>query len=160
MKDLRKKKLLIYPSFQLRLVIFNALVMAGAFSIMAFEIRLALSDLRAMGVSVSLQPGHPYFKFVDFHSQRLYWAVGISFILSSVVSSLITLRLSHRLAGPIARLRSFFISLSENGLKSGEPESLKFRKNDFFGDLPPVINSAIQNLNKTEKAGDDRKKSA
>ena len=59
-----------------------------------------------------------------------------------LLSTVCFLFLSHRLAGPVVRLKGYFA-----GIANGQPvKPVNFRKGDFFSDLPPQINGALQRL--------------
>ena len=70
-------------------------------------------------------------------------ALGVGLVLSY----LLTLILSNRLAGPIVRLREHFRKISEGG----NLEPVYFRQKDFFNDLPPLINDALKKVSRGEK---------
>ena len=53
-----------------------------------------------------------------------------------------TVALTHRMAGPIVRLRSHIRSIAEGE----EVAPLKFRDGDFFRDLPPLFNEMIERV--------------
>jgi len=60
-----------------------------------------------------------------------------------IFSALVMLVVSNRLAGPIVRLRRYFGDIA---IKTDNVPPLSFRKGDFFGDLPEVVNRAVQAL--------------
>ena len=60
-----------------------------------------------------------------------------------VFSTLFTLYLSHRMAGPMVKLRAYFRAMREG--TDPLPE-LTFRDYDFLSDIPPLINDAIAAL--------------
>jgi hypothetical protein len=63
-------------------------------------------------------------------------------VLSTAV---LTLLISHRMAGPINRLNGFFAHI----VKTGEfPPEIRFRNGDFFQELPPKINEAFLAIKK------------
>ncbi len=61
-----------------------------------------------------------------------------------------TISLTHRMAGPIVRLRSHVRSLAAGE----EVPPLKFRDGDFFTDLPPLFNEMVETLKDHGDAGD------
>jgi len=69
----------------------------------------------------------------------------IAAFIAVLTMGITALLLSHKMAGPMIKLRNFF-----NGIaKSGDfPETLSFRNGDFFQDLPPTINQAFTSLKK------------
>ena len=50
--------------------------------------------------------------------------------------------ISHRLAGPLVRLRRFFQVIAD----TGQVTNLSFRKGDYLSDLPPLVNKALGRL--------------
>jgi hypothetical protein len=56
-----------------------------------------------------------------------------------------TLILTHKMAGPLMRLKGFFGDVAKT---SEFPEALRFRDGDYFQDLPPAINGAFGALKK------------
>ena len=62
-----------------------------------------------------------------------------------VTTATFTLLLSHKMAGPMVRLKSFFAQVTKTG---DFPETLRFREGDFFQELPPAINQAFTILKK------------
>lgn len=121
---------------------FNTLVMSCAFITVAIQMSQSFDLLREMGREARLPESHAYFKFISMQAELLYQHLAIALIVAFFVSTVVTLFLSHRLAGPIVRLKGHFIRIAE----SGKAERIQFRKNDFFLDLPPIVNSALERL--------------
>ncbi|MBI2522656.1 MAG: hypothetical protein HYV97_19705 [Bdellovibrio sp.] len=140
---IRRKHFLIYPRFQLTLIIVNIVIMAGAFGVVALQTARMFGQLRQMGQDASLGKDHVYYQFLEMQSGVFQSHLFIALAVALVVSLSLTLLLSHRLAGPIVRLRSYFDDIALKGRPSGP---LQFRSRDYFSDLPPVINQAINRL--------------
>ena len=141
----KRKKILVYPRLQILLVIVNAALAVCAFGFSMYEAFVTLSRFRKMGEIIHLDADHPYFQLIDFQAHSLYVNLIFAFFVSLIVSALVTLMISHRLSGPIVRLKSYFRRISET---QRVEEALKFRKGDFFEDLPGVVNDALSALNK------------
>jgi hypothetical protein len=62
-----------------------------------------------------------------------------------VFSTLWILVLSNEIAGPITRLREYFTDLKNLKDEESVPE-LRFRKGDFFQDLPAIIEKSLNEL--------------
>lgn len=62
-----------------------------------------------------------------------------------------TVSLTHRMAGPIVRLRGHIRAISEGS----DVAPLKFRDGDFFTDLPPMFNEMMENVRGTDQDGID-----
>ncbi len=58
-----------------------------------------------------------------------------------------TIKLSHRFAGPIYRLRSTFKQLASGASIS----SIKFRENDFWADMADDFNTVLERLEASER---------
>lgn len=140
---------IVYPKFQIALIISNLVVITGLTAIIGFQSYRSFEYMRELGRNVNLDANHPFFQFVDVQANQLYGNLFISIFVGFVFSTLFTLIFSHKLAGPLVRLKSYFSQISE----TGKVEPLKFRKNDYFSDFPPVVNSALEEVSKsTSKA--------
>ncbi len=89
------------------------------------------------------------FQSIGEHAQNLWWTHG-PFLLVLVfllpVFVLDTIRLSHRFAGPIYRLRSTIRSIAEGG----SVPRLKFRDFDFWHGLAGDFNRMVDRLTNHE----------
>lgn len=143
-------QILIYPKFQLMLVAAQTGVLATGFALIALEARKSYSILRATGADVNLPAGHPYFDFVEMQASTVYSHLAWAFVVVFALSTIATLFLSHRLAGPIVRLTRYFEQIRD---ERAVPEyALKFRDGDFFEELPAVVNEAMAELKPESKA--------
>ena len=86
--------------------------------------------------------------FIEMLNQQLKTLLtymGGATLFAIVLTGVVNLLLSHKMAGPMIKLRNYFGDIE----KSGKIErDLQFRKNDFFIDLPPTINKALHALKK------------
>ena len=135
-----RKKILIYPQFQLLIVGVNAFLMIVGFILNSFEITRAISRFKELGKTIQLNPDHSFFKLIEVQSANLYSSLILSFLFMLGLSGFITLVLSHRLAGPIVRLKSYLKEIASTG---AVPAKLQFRKGDYFWDIPEVVNEAF-----------------
>ena len=142
MSKRKMTNIFIYPKFQFALLLAQIVVSIITLGVIYIKVVAVFQHLVEMGEKLNLPKDHAYYTFIQ-HSQNmmtmnLTWAVGFSLFLT-IVSSLY---LSHKVVGPIYRLRIYFKSLA-----AGEPASqLKFRKEDYFEDLPDLINEGIKKL--------------
>lgn len=143
-------RLWIYPTFQIRLLLLNATLMGAVFLMIGLLCYNSHENLRSQATASGMQPGDPYFQFLLLQYQKFIDYLIVALFLSVGFTSLVTLLLSHRLAGPILRLRSFFTKMIE---KDGAlpPEKIKFRDGDFFSELPEIINRALEKLVSKQK---------
>ncbi len=141
--QVNRLRLIIYPKFQLSLLLGNVLVTSGIFFFVYMSVKEAFTSLHDDGVRIGLEAGHPYFKFVEYQSETILKGIFFYFIIGVLISTLWMLLLSNKLSGPILRLRGYFAQIAE-GKKDYSP--ISFRKGDFFIDLPPVINKALERI--------------
>lgn len=135
-------KYLIYPRFQLTLIALNAglFVLAGVGVI--FQVERSFYYLGQLGPLTGLPPEHPFYAFTNHQQHQIRLALWSAFAIAFALSSFLTLLVSHKLAGPVVRMKGYFGQLGQPS--QGEPKKLSFRKGDFFNELPPIINSALQ----------------
>lgn len=138
-----RKHLLIYPKFQLLLVAINLMLSIGIFLVTLFQTSRSFAKFEEIGHAIKLTEDHPYFKLIQFQETNLYSHLILSFCFAVLIASFGTLVISHRLAGPLVRVKSYFKEISAEKKVKGP---LKFREGDFFSDLPPAINEALQSL--------------
>ena len=143
----KRKKLLIYPEFQLKIIIVNMLITISGFSFLGFQFYRVIHNLEKMGLDVNLPANHGYFRFVKYQSGVIFASLVTSLVVGVAVNCFCTLYLSHRLAGPIVRLKGYLKGLVHHDFSTKAPaERLKFRKDDYFSDLPPFLNEAVENI--------------
>jgi hypothetical protein len=136
------KRLLIYPSFQIKLLLANLAIMFLVATAVAFLVHQSFVNLIAQGVSAQLPAHNAYFVFMSYQEKLVmaYLAVGLG--IAGVLSSVAILLLSHRVAGPIVRMSGFLTDVAQG--RSAEIPELHFRKGDFFDDLPEKVNAALK----------------
>ncbi|MFW5888028.1 MAG: hypothetical protein ACOCUH_04450 [Bacteriovoracia bacterium] len=136
----RRKRVIVYPRFQLTLVILNLAVLVMSFLFVGIQLKRSFLHLEKLGQKADLEAEHIYYKFLSLQEntmlEYMLWAVLGSLILGTVI----TLILSHRLAGPMIRIRSYF----SNMLEAGKAHPFKFRKRDYFAELPDIIWTALK----------------
>jgi hypothetical protein len=139
----KRTNLLIYPKFQLPLIFWNILIFFGVTAVQLFVSHKAFTNFKELGETAGFNGNHPYFAFIKRYEAEFmqYALIGagvglICFIFANLV-------LSHKISGPICRLKTYFAGLEKNN-----KPSLSFRKKDFFAELPAVINSAIERISK------------
>ena len=111
--------------------------------------------LVASVVAFCLQVLSNPFRSLAEHTQQLWWTHG-PFLLVLVfllpVFVLDTIKLSHRFAGPIYRLRQTILEIADGN----PPPRLKFRDFDFWQGLAEDLNRMVEQLTgRSEKLADD-----
>jgi hypothetical protein len=136
------KNLLIYPQFQIPLIVFNLGALGLSLLVFWVTSQKVLGDLepaaKLSGVEIDF-----FRKYLQYHSRQLHIMFAVSGFITLLVSFVSTLVLSHKIAGPMVALRHYFRKVKD-GVQP--MPRLKFRDFDFLQDIPPLINEAIEAL--------------
>ncbi len=138
-KDRIFKNLLIYPQFQILLVIVNCLFIFLSFSLVYYGVYSGFDSLKQAGVKAKVSAAHPFFNYLDFQETYILQYLIIALILSLILTIIFSLLLSHKVVGPLKRLKNDL----EKSLR-GEDVKFEFRKGDFFKEIPLLINDLIE----------------
>lgn len=140
MKKQRKiKNFLIYPKFQLVLIGVNSLLMVLAFVFAYVGVSSGFDTLRQVGVDARVSSTHPFFNYIDLQQAFILKYLAIALTAALILTMIFSLVFSHRVVGPITKLRNDLKRVVE-----GEDVTFKFRKNDFFKELPELINKILK----------------
>jgi hypothetical protein len=139
-----RRKFLIMPSFQLTLILWNALITIAIFIIVLLQVNLSMREMKKMGDNAGFHPENPFFKFIDEIGTRFYSHVSIAFLVGLIVSTLMTIYISHKMAGPLYRMRTYFQKISDDG----QVKDISFRKGDYLSDFAVIINAALAKIKK------------
>ena len=131
--------LLIYPRFQISLLLLNLVNTLAQLLVVAFLFFQSMNKLSSMGKAAQLPEGHAYFQFLSLHETTILKYLLCAGIIGGIFSTIFNLILTHKISGPIIRLKSHLKEIAEGK----KVESLKFRKGDFFTDLPKLVNDAF-----------------
>lgn len=141
MSNRQRKKKFVDPQVQ------GALIRRLVYHWFAF---IAVSAVVAFFLQVLSNPFRP----MQTHLQQLWWTHG-PFLLVMVfmlpVFVVDTIKLSHRFAGPIYRLRQSIRTIAQGG----EHRPLKFRDFDFWQGLAQDFNIMVDRLSNKSSAADD-----
>ena len=139
-----RKVILINPAFQLKVVgYFIALAMFNV-AIFYASIHYFFWNLKNTALKVGLPPKHVFYLFVDEQSTimgLIFLAVAVFTIAFLFITGLY---ISHRIAGPLYRLKKHLDTCSSNK----KLDEVHFRKGDFF---PEVQNSFNQLVDKFDE---------
>ena len=141
---------LIYPQFQLRLMAFVISILLVSNLIFLAQIYRTHNFFVNVGRELGLPAVHPYFTFLQSQQHEMLLQLGVASVVSVVVSLLVLFYLSHRIAGPVVKLKGHLqkVIASDDGV-----EDLQFRKDDFFSDLPALVNESLKDRTRYKKTG-------
>jgi hypothetical protein len=150
------RKYLILPKFQLLVIGINLSVILTMSAIIWAGTRNALADLKPVAGLSGIEANF-YKNYLDYQISTFQDSLLISLIVGAVVSAFLTLVITHRISGPMVRMKNYFKTLGED---NQPPQRLEFRDGDYFRDLPPLINDAIDRLESKLEHEHDHKKTA
>ena len=135
-----RKTLLINPKFQLSLIAYLNFVSISIIAIFYGAVTYFFWRLNQMGQAAGLPPTHVFYEFLHDQRRVMNGVFLITALVAFVVIFVSGLVLSHRIAGPIERLKSHLARVTD-----GETEAeLTFRERDYFDDLPEPVNRLIR----------------
>ncbi len=140
-----KRKYLVYPKFQMTLILLNTAVTMVLFGLIAFMVIRSHLYLENLVKQTRLPAQNLFIQLLTEQLRSLLIYMFTALGIGIVTTATLTLLISHKLAGPMIRLRNLFSQVSKTG---NFPEQVKFRDGDFFQDLPPAINQAFSTLKK------------
>jgi hypothetical protein len=128
---------LIYPSFQWRLVMMMmGLSLISALSLVIFQY-YAFEALNEIALEYSLPDSHPFFMFLKQFQESFYVVLFSSLTVSVVFSFILGFLISHKVAGPLVKMRHRFNEIADKTEPDGK---IFFRQGDFFQDVADAYN--------------------
>ena len=139
-----RKKLLINPQFQLRVMGYMIAISLLTLLIVYGSNAYFFWRFEEFGRAMDLPLDHAYYNFIS--EQKSYMNRNFIFTALGVICAIVAggLVLSHRGAGPIYRLTTHMKEVAAGKAKG----KVTFRKNDFFTDLADAYNDHVKVLKK------------
>ena len=141
------RKYFIMPKFQVVLILLMVINIVFLVGVSFWAIYSEYGDLYDLGVKAGFDGQHSYFKFLEFQQHNIVKNFIGAVIISLIFTLSFTLYISHRLAGPLWRLKKHLFEI----IRNGEYIDISFRKKDYLKDFEPLINEAFQKLAEKEK---------
>lgn len=140
---INRRKFLVNPEFQLRFMGYMSIALVlGVLTLYVSNLYyydLLISEGQEMGLDAS----HPYFEFIQEQRALLTKVYALTSLLVFAGLMIFGLFMSHRIAGPIYRIESYLIAVSE------DDETLapvKLRDGDFFPEIAGIVNRTIEHF--------------
>lgn len=131
--------ILINGRFQLKLLSYFVVLFLITTGTLYSTTYLFFWNMKQKGIKVGIPDGHVYYQFLMNQKHDLdILFIGLA-VLNFVILLFTGLIISHRIAGPLHKIKRFV----QDPLK--EPP-LHLRPNDFFQDLIPALNSLKDKL--------------
>lgn len=139
-----RKRLLINPPFQYSFMRYfvgiAAVTIAVFYAAKAFFFYEVQGYLKGMGFS----PDHVLYDYLSRQSRLMDGIFAIAAIMEVGFLGWMGLRISHRVAGPLHRLKIEMLRTA----RGGEVTHLKFRDGDYFEDLAGAYNEQMEEVQK------------
>lgn len=145
MNHKKRLKILTYPKFQLSVLGSILFADFSIFSIISYRIHVNFDLLKSLGKKAGLNEEHLFFESIKIQEKMITNDLLIVFFASLLFTIFFTLYLSNKLTGPILRLRSYL----EGYLAGKTNQELSFRENDYFTDIPPLLNKVLKQKKQT-----------
>ena len=133
-------KILIYPKFQLKLILTSIVLNFIAFFILYLNVEYFFDSLLNAGEMAGAISGDPFFNFVQSQKDKLTKLIFLSLILSTIITSIIFLWISQKIAGPLVRLQGYL----KYTIETGDIKKLTFRKGDYFLEIAELVNKLLE----------------
>lgn len=151
-----RRKILIYPKFQLSLMAVNIVTMLAVFAAIQFQILSSVGEIQSMGEDSPVSTKQLYNRFIEYQMSVIYSGLVLYLGIGFILSCGFTLFISHRLAGPLVRMKHYFDEMEKSGKID---DSLKFRKGDFLQELPEAINRGLKSIQASSNSQTQNNKS-
>lgn len=133
----KRKSYWIDPKVQWAIIQKTLLMNVALVAILYCADKFFFYRMEMMGKDLGFTPDHVYFLFLKEQQKVKFWAFLWTSGIISVLATLIGMRFSHRLAGPIFRLKKEI-----HRLNNGERiEEINLRDADYFTELADELNS-------------------
>tara|TARA_Y100000385_G_scaffold224036_1_gene234216 strand:+ start:197 stop:676 length:480 start_codon:yes stop_codon:yes gene_type:complete len=138
------RNFLIYPRYQLAILIGHLLILAGGFVIIYYQVQSSFFQLDEVASAKNILASPHYKELVLYQENFILTTIFSTMIYCFVVAALFSIVFTHKSAGAIYGLKKYLTDVAEKGWK----RPLTFRKNDLHQELPEILNAAIDRIKK------------
>lgn len=149
---LQGKIYLINPDFQWRFMGYVILTVVFSISIMFISNYLFFESFIAKGEALGLPENHAFFVLIKEQRETMTTIFLFVSVFISFVIGMWGLFFSHRIAGPLYRLRRYFTDATETADSEQKLDPIFFRQNDFFLEVPDSINEYLKKADLLQEA--------
>lgn len=141
------KNFLIYPRYQLALVIINVLVLLAGFIIIYYQVGNSFYNLDEIAAAKNIMTNPYYKELVLIQEKLILTQIFTTIIICLTMTVLFTILFSHKSAGAIYGLQKYFQDIAKNGYT----KPLTFRKGDMHEQIPTAVNAALAKIMNEKK---------
>lgn len=128
---------LINPKFQYNFMAHITGIVLFSMAVIYLSNYFFINSFIEKGQNLNLPKGHPFFILLQEQREYLGKVFFISCLVIAIGVGIWGLLYSHRIAGPLYRLRKEFLNAANEKRKL---KDMRFRKGDFFQELPSTVN--------------------
>ncbi len=136
----KRIRFLVMPSFQFRFMGYIICFAVFGIAVLYASNYFYFTRLVAEGQELGLAPDHIYFEFIEQQKSLLnttFFSVSVIVFGGLIMAGLV---LSHKIAGPVYRIKAYLQHIKEHGQPTGK---LKFRDRDFFPEVAELVNELV-----------------
>ena len=137
------KQIFVNKKFQLQFIAIQFISVLWVVVIIQFSNLYFFRHFAQLANERGLGDDHPVILFLTYQRNSMGQISILSCLAAGVVIFVMGAFLSHRIAGPVHRVRQY----AEN-LDKDNPKEITFREKDFFPDLADSINMIVNKLKK------------
>ena len=132
----KRTVLLINPRFQIQFMLWMGGLAVAVLAAMQVAHLWFFHQLTSQAQAAGLPENHIFYQFIRDRQAEMNWISGITFLIILCLVIGIGLVLSHRIAGPLYRLKKHFDLVKESGV----PAPVHFREGDYFQEVAQSYN--------------------
>lgn len=138
----KRRSYWVDPKVQWAIIQKTLLMNAALVALLYVADRFFFFRMESMGKDLGFTPDHVYFLFLKEQQRIKFWAFLWTSGIITIVGTFIGIRFSHRLAGPIFRLKKELRRIND-----GEKiEEVNLRDADFFTEMADEFNTMTMKL--------------
>lgn len=143
-----RKNYFVNKKFQIQMAYYSLSIIAvtgiSVVGSIYFFIKSLLEDAESVGATYNPE----YLKFVNNIKESILFNSSISLLVVTVFVIIISVLLSHKIAGPLYKLNDYLNQVADDPSRQ---DPISFRKNDFFSELAESTNRALNKVKNNEK---------
>ena len=142
MKNNKRKNYLINPKFQIRVTMY--FIILAIINIIVFYgcVYYFFDIFYSKGTEIGLPKNHVFFMFIEDQITQMNSVFFIMSVITVAILFIAGVLISHRIAGPMYRLDQDLQQMA----KSKKLDTVKFRKKDFFQEIPESFNKVVESF--------------
>jgi hypothetical protein len=144
-----RKRWIVNPPLQLRMMALGSSVAIASLAAAFGGATYVLDRSQTAMIEAGLPPHHPMFAFLAEQEKTLGAVFVIIAVIALAVGMTVGLWISHRVAGPIYRMRRHL----EEAAAGRAPKPIRFRKDDYFQELADAYNEELITRGRIRRPG-------